>query len=375
VTQSTTLTVNGARVSETIEPRTHLADFLRETLNLTATHIGCEHGVCGACTILVDGQPVRSCLTYAASCEGAEVVTIEGLEHDPLMAKLREAFSRHHGLQCGYCTPGMLATAYDLVTRVPDADEARVRLELAGNLCRCTGYAGIVAAIRDVLAQGPHIAAITPRWRECADAGKQDTVVPSGATIALQSAAASLPSSDNLDLTGGTKITRSVTIHADAALVWKILADPWQVAKCFPGAAVSQVSGNQVEGALTVSAGPIRTSFTGRAEVLYDAATRTGEIRGIGDDRGGRSRAKGMMVFAVSPANNGDCQLTVDITYKLTGPLAQFGRPAIISAITSGLLEEFARNVAVLSAGRDELKTSLVRQVWYTLMAFLQPRR
>ena len=205
MTQSTTLTVNGARVSETIEPRTHLADFLRETLNLTATHIGCEHGVCGACTILVDGQPVRSCLTYAVSCEGAEVVT-KGLEHDPLMAKLREAFSRHHGLQCGYCTPGMLATAYGLVTRVPDADEARVRLELAGNLCRCTGYAGIVAAILDVLAQGPHIAAITPRWRECADAGKQDTVVPkSGATIALQSAPALLPLSDNLDLTGGLK--------------------------------------------------------------------------------------------------------------------------------------------------------------------------
>ncbi len=375
MTQSTTLTVNGARVSETIEPRTHLADFLREKLNLTATHIGCEHGVCGACTILVDGQPVRSCLTYAVSCEGAEVVTIEGLEHDPLMAKLREAFSRHHGLQCGYCTPGMLATAYDLATRIPDADEARVRLELAGNLCRCTGYAGIVAAILDVLAQGPHVSAFTSQWRECAEPGALAPVLSHGATTTVQSAPALLPSSDSVDLTGGTKITRSVTIHADADLVWKILSDPWQVAKCFPGAAVSQVSGNRVDGALTVSAGPIRTSFAGRAEVLYDAATRTGEIRGIGDDRGGRSRAQGMMVFAVAPAAEGASQLTVDITYKLTGPLAQFGRPAIISAITSGLLAEFARNVAILAAGKEKLKTSLMRQVWYTLTAFLQPRR
>lgn len=372
MTQATTLTVNGAPVSETIEPRTHLADFLRETLNLTATHIGCEHGVCGACTILVDGQPVRSCLTYAVSCEGAEVLTIEGLEHDPLMAKLRDAFSRHHALQCGYCTPGMLATAYDLLTRVPDADETRVRLELAGNLCRCTGYAGIVAAILDVLAQGPHVAAVSPRQRECGEAGK---LVSSGATMALQSAPASPRPSESLDLTGGTKITRSVTIHADADLVWKILADPWQVAKCFPGAAVSRVSGNQVEGAVTISAGPVRTSFAGRAEVAYDAAARTGEIRGVGDDRGGRSRAKGMMVFAVAPAGEGGCQLTVDITYKLTGPVAQIGRPAIISAITSGLLAEFARNVAVLAAGKDELKTSLLRQVWYTLTAFFQGRR
>lgn len=372
MTQSTTLTVNGARVCQTIEPRTHLADFLRENLNLTATHIGCEHGVCGACTILVDGQPVRSCLTYAVACEGAEVVTIEGLEHDPLMVKLRDAFSRHHGLQCGYCTPGMLATAYDLATRLPDADEARVRLELAGNLCRCTGYSGIVAAILDVLAQGPHVAAVSPRWRESVEAGK---LVSSGATTVLEGAPATPPPPVSLDLTGGTKITRSVTVHADADLVWGIVSDPWQVAKCFPGAAVSRVSGNQVEGAVTVSAGPVRTSFAGRAEVLYDAATRTGEIRGVGDDRGGRSRARGMMVFAVARAGEGGCQLTVDITYKLTGPLAQIGRPAIISAITSGLLSEFSRNVAVLAAGGAEPKTSLLRQVWSTLTAFFQGGR
>ena len=146
------LTVNGKRVEAAVEPRTHLADFLRERLRLTGTNLGCEHGVCGACTLMIDGAPARSCITFAAACEGAEVRTIEGFDDDALMERLRQAFTAEHALQCGYCTPGMLVTAYDIVTRLPDADEARVREELAGNLCRCTGYVGIVRAILHVLA-------------------------------------------------------------------------------------------------------------------------------------------------------------------------------------------------------------------------------
>lgn len=147
-----TVTVNGRPVHAQAEPRTHLADFLREQLLLTGTNLGCEHGVCGACTVVVDGAPARSCLTFAVACEGAEVWTIEGFDADAVMAQLREAFGAHHALQCGYCTPGMLVTARDIVLRLPDADEARVREELAGNLCRCTGYVGIVRAILSVLA-------------------------------------------------------------------------------------------------------------------------------------------------------------------------------------------------------------------------------
>ena len=145
------LTVNGRMVTASAEPRTHLADFLRESQLLTGTHLGCEHGVCGACTLLIDGAPARSCITYAIACEGAEVTTIEGLDDDEVTGELRAAFSREHGVQCGYCTPGMLMTARDIVTRLPDADERRVRLELSGNLCRCTGYVGIVRAICAVL--------------------------------------------------------------------------------------------------------------------------------------------------------------------------------------------------------------------------------
>jgi carbon-monoxide dehydrogenase small subunit len=146
------LTVNGDTSEIDTEPREHLADVLRGRLLLTGTHIGCEHGVCGACTVEIDGAPARSCIAHAGLCDGATIRTIEGFDGDAVMAALREAFSAEHALQCGYCTPGMLIAARDVVLRLPDADEARVREEMAGNLCRCTGYRGIVRAILRVLA-------------------------------------------------------------------------------------------------------------------------------------------------------------------------------------------------------------------------------
>ena len=145
------LDVNGCLVEASVEPRQSLADFLRENLALTGTHLGCEHGICGACTVFINGVPARSCITRAVSCEGDEIKTIEGFVDDPWMEAIREKFSSEHALQCGFCTPGMLVTAYDITKRIPDADEARIRVELAGNLCRCTGYKGIVNAIKGVL--------------------------------------------------------------------------------------------------------------------------------------------------------------------------------------------------------------------------------
>ena len=153
------LVVNGETRQLLAEPREQLAELLRRELMLTGTHLGCEQGVCGACTIEIDGAPARSCIVHAGSCDGASVRTIEGFEDDAVMAALREAFSREHALQCGYCTPGMLVAARDIVLRLPDADEARVREELAGNLCRCTGYRGIVRAVLRVLAARKQVAA------------------------------------------------------------------------------------------------------------------------------------------------------------------------------------------------------------------------
>ena len=147
------ININGEHIKADVEPRLSLADFIRDRQRLTGTHLGCEHGVCGACTVLMNGEPVRSCITFAAVADGSEITTIEGFDQDEPMAQLRRAFHENHALQCGYCTPGMLVAARDIVTRLPDADEDRVRLELAGNLCRCTGYVGIVKAILSVLEQ------------------------------------------------------------------------------------------------------------------------------------------------------------------------------------------------------------------------------
>lgn len=141
------LTVNGRPVEATVESRLSLADFLRLELRLTATHLGCEHGVCGACTVLIDGEPARSCIALTVSLGGAEITTLEGLADDPAMQIIKQAFHDKHGLQCGFCTPGMLISTRDLLKRTPRPSEGAVRDGLSGNLCRCTGYQGIVRAV------------------------------------------------------------------------------------------------------------------------------------------------------------------------------------------------------------------------------------
>ncbi|HKS88304.1 MAG TPA: (2Fe-2S)-binding protein [Stellaceae bacterium] len=144
--------VNGKPVAVAVEPRTSLADCLRDHLRLTGTHIGCEHGVCGACTVIVDGAAVRSCLMLAVQAEGSRIVTVEGLSRDDGLSPLQTAFRKHHALQCGFCTPGILTTAHALLTEEPDADAERIRGVLSGNLCRCTGYIPIVAAVLEARA-------------------------------------------------------------------------------------------------------------------------------------------------------------------------------------------------------------------------------
>jgi carbon-monoxide dehydrogenase small subunit len=145
--------VNGAARRATVEPRLTLADFLRERCRLTGTHLGCEHGVCGACTVLLDDQPVRACLVFAVQADGREVTTIEGLAGDDGLSDVQEAFRSCHGLQCGFCTPGFVVTVTAVLRDNPEPDDAAVREALSGNLCRCTGYQGIVAAVHEVVAR------------------------------------------------------------------------------------------------------------------------------------------------------------------------------------------------------------------------------
>jgi aerobic carbon-monoxide dehydrogenase small subunit len=149
------LTVNGTLYERVVEPRLLLSDFLRHTLGLTGTHVGCEHGVCGACTILVNGDSMRACLLFAVQLDGSSIETVESLGTVARLSPLQEAFREHHALQCGFCTPGMLMTATDLIRKNPLATDDDIREGLSGNLCRCTGYEHVVRAIRSVVASLP----------------------------------------------------------------------------------------------------------------------------------------------------------------------------------------------------------------------------
>ena len=146
--------LNGCEIKAEVEPRMSLADFLRDRQKLTGTHLGCEHGICGACTVLFNGEAIRSCLMLAVRAQDASIITIEGLSQDNVLNPIQEAFRKHHALQCGYCTPGAIVTAHALLSEEPNASEDRIREVMAGNFCRCTGYIGIIKAVveaRDAL--------------------------------------------------------------------------------------------------------------------------------------------------------------------------------------------------------------------------------
>jgi aerobic carbon-monoxide dehydrogenase small subunit len=152
-THAITLTVNGRRREATVPARLLLSDCLRHTLGLPGTHVGCEHGVCGACTVVMDGRAVRSCLTFAVQADGSRLTTIEGLANGEQLHPIQEAFWEEHGLQCGFCTPGMLMAAHELLSNNPDPSDDEIREAISGNLCRCTGYTYIVNAIRSAAAK------------------------------------------------------------------------------------------------------------------------------------------------------------------------------------------------------------------------------
>jgi carbon-monoxide dehydrogenase small subunit len=346
------LTVNGRPVSGQVEPRTHLADFLREQLRLTGTHLGCEHGVCGACTVLLDGVPVRSCITLAAACQGAEIQTIEGFDDDPVMGELRQAFSREHGLQCGFCTPGMLIAARDIVLRVPGADEARIRTELAGNLCRCTGYRGIVRAVASVAtaerSAAPGAPAVTaaPFAEPAAARAEMARFTVTADPPALAPVAAAAAPASSGEEKGWTTFADSFVIAAAPEPVWRMLADFPLVAACLPGAELTGHDGRTVKGSLRVRLGPISAAFAGSAAIERDEAARTCLVKGAGSDGASRSRTRGELTYRVVP-EDGDrsTRVLIDVRYNLQGPLAQFSRSGIALELARRLLADFAANL------------------------------
>jgi len=327
-------TVNDIAVDAKVAPRTHLADFLREDLLLTGTHIGCEHGVCGACTVLLDGEPVRSCITFAATCGGQDVTSIEGLEQDPVMTALRAAFTAEHALQCGYCTPGMLVTARDIVLRLPAADEDRIRLELAGNLCRCTGYNGIVRAIQRVLSRRPEV---VPLVRPAVRSAKFQQLSLDRTNASERSTIAASPIGDGLH--------EELNLLLPLAQVWAALRDPALIASCVPGATIRSQEGDNIRGEIAAALGPIQATFTGEAALSYDDAARSGRVVGSGRDSANGTRLQAEAAFRLEEAGAEKCILIIDVTYALKGPLAQFSRGPIVRVFAAELAAMVARNL------------------------------
>jgi aerobic-type carbon monoxide dehydrogenase small subunit (CoxS/CutS family)/carbon monoxide dehydrogenase subunit G len=339
VSTALALTVNGQIRTLQVEPRTHLADALRENLNLTGTHLGCEQGVCGACTVLIDGIPQRSCIAYALACEGSRITTIEGFNDDPTMAALREAFAVRHALQCGFCTPGMLITARDIVLRLGDVPDARIREELAGNLCRCTGYVGIVDAVRDVAAgraPGPAASAASAAALAERPAAEVAAVAPS-------------PLPANVTAPGGAALEERLRLAAAPDPAWAALSDLRRVAACLPGAQLETLDGDRVAGRVAMALGPVKVSFAGEGQVVLNAAARSGRL--VGGGRDGSSRAEGEVIWSVIPDGSGGSELVVRLSWRLTGPLAQFGRAGLVQDLVRRLAQTFARNLDAMVAG------------------------
>ena len=417
MTRPVSLTVNDRSFETMVEPRTHLADFVRDTLRLTGTRLGCEHGVCGACTVLIDGAPMRSCIAYAAACDGADVRTIEGFDDDPLMQALRDAFTRHHALQCGYCTPGMLITAYDLVQRLPGADEARVREELSGNLCRCTGYVGIVRAVRAVLADPPPAVVEPPG----VPAGSVETPHGGGARLAtpleprpdaaprgsgaggtvrgstsrrfspppridaslrtpqgsaVRHGAQNAPRGDPPGMPPGADASpalpappasaapemagseHEITLTVPPDTLWTALQDITTVVRCLPGASLTgPATADPLSLRMTVAIGPIRARFDGTARVAFDERGRTATIEGKGHDVRSRSTSEGHIRLSLRPSQAGGSVLTLRLHYALKGPLAQFSRGAVVTMLVEELLGRFAANLAEATSGIEMKST------------------
>lgn len=335
------LVVNGEVIKANVEPRMHLGDFVRRELGLTGTHLSCEHGVCGACTLLIDGVPQRSCITFAAACSGSRVTTVEGYGDDAVMAALRKAFHEHHALQCGYCTPGMLCTARDIVLRLSGPDEKRVRQELAGNICRCTGYVGIVEAIEDVLAQK-------------ASGNLAMPVAQAAATVTAAAAGALDTGWAPIDIPADgewIEVAQSLTLPMTADAVWKRLEDLPLVANCLPGAQITRHEGSHAEGVMNIKFGPITAAFAMRAELALDAVKRVGAMKAEGVDKRSATRVKTLLDYVVTPLDESRAQVEIKLRFRLAGPLAQFSRAGLVNDYVAELTRLFGVNLGAAASG------------------------
>ena len=378
------ITVNGALRQAIIEPRTSLADFLRDNLSLTGTHLGCEHGICGACTVLINGEISRSCITYAVTCDGANIQTIEGLDDDPLMEALRHAFSEEHALQCGYCTPGMLITARDVIARHEQLTHDTIRRHMSGNLCRCTGYRGIVNAIARVAndaatnQQESPITTLGPApgpdkhhqtGLETSSSAQVHPAQPPETTPAppLTDQVATVASTPDDWLT----VQETFSLSYPLSKVWALVSDPERVCDALPGIALDgpAIDGN-VRGKAAIKLGHIAPTFAFTGTYQIEENDRKAIMTGDGKDRMTRSRVKGRAQTQLIDLGNESTEVRFEIAYVMSGPLAQFGRLGLVQDLITRMTKRFADNVeTALSNGNDAhtpIPTSLWQGWWLT---------
>jgi carbon-monoxide dehydrogenase small subunit len=363
------ITVNGALQRATVEPRTSLADFLRDDLGLTGTHIGCEHGICGACTVLINGEISRSCITYAVTCDGANIRTIEGLDDDPLMEALRQAFSEEHALQCGYCTPGMLITARDVIARHKQLTPDTIRRHMSGNLCRCTGYRGIVNAIARVAndpatnrqalpitglgpAPGPDKHHQTDPETSSSNTRVRPTHAPETLLAPSLTNPVATPTSTPDDW---LTVQQTFSLPHPLSKVWALVSDPEQVCDALPGIALDGPAiDGKVRGKAAIKLGPIAPTFAFTGTYQIEENDRKAIMTGDGNDRRTRSRVKGRAQTQLIDLGNESTEVRFEIAYVMSGPLAQFGRLGLVQDLIARMTKRFAHNVeTALSNGND----------------------
>ncbi|MBV8178564.1 MAG: 2Fe-2S iron-sulfur cluster binding domain-containing protein [Mycobacterium sp.] len=348
------MTVNGTEVTMSLPARVTLSDALRDHLGLTGTHVGCEHGICGMCTVLVDGEAVRACLLFAVQLDGAEITTVEGLGRADDLHPLQESLGRHHGLQCGFCTPGFLMSSYDLLEHEPEVKREDLPAELSGVLCRCTGYRNIVEAVGEVAEA--HRDGI-PAPRNC---GHRTLVGRSPGASCVSSVDDA--STDELgqearphkiELPSGeptirVDVTRELSAHPEDMA--RVFSNVPLIARCVPGAELTDELGdNWYRGRARVALGPVRLSFNGLAQVVEQSAHRV-IINAQGRDTGGGG-AQGRVVMTTQPAGTGTT-LRAEASVFLTGRIAGFGR-SLAGDVSRRMFEDFATAMDRVAAGAE----------------------
>jgi carbon-monoxide dehydrogenase small subunit len=394
-TVPTRLTVNGTPVELALPARVTLADALRDRLGLTGTHVGCEHGVCGMCTVLADGAAVRSCLMLACQADGTEITTVEGLGSPADLHPLQESFGRQHALQCGFCTPGFLLSAYDLLSHDPSVAADDLPAELSGVICRCTGYRNIVAAVAAVAdgyrpdAGGPPLPPplnCAPRFLPGRDSphffSRTDaphSPAPPSSPVGGHPDDIILPSAEP---TAVVELTRQIS--APVAAVTAILADIDLLARCLPGAELTADLGDDwYQGRARVTLGPVRLSFTGVARVAERGERRIRVLAQGGDPASGQAQADIALAVTGDSGAGGDGDDTVtalaaSARLYLTGRIASFGR-SLSGDVAAQMFAEFAAAIeraatgqqprAARPAGGLRLMAAVLRRRLRTLLA------